>query len=227
VTHPTKRALRDLLQRGQLERIAGRAAETKRVLGDLVSLTFDADPEIGWRAVEALGLAAARLSGDHPDHVRELLRRLYWLLSEESGGVCWRAPEAMAEIVARCPDVGADYVPIVASLIVSLEPEDLERFRAGALWALGRLASVAGAHAGEACPAAVAALDHPDSQVRGMAVWALTALGAREPLTTRVALLRDNAPVDLYEDRALRRVTVGELARRALEPRSGSAGSGV
>jgi HEAT repeat protein len=216
VTYQSKRALRELLKQGRLEQVAEAGAHTRRVLGALVSLTFDPDPEIGWRAVEAIGFAAARLAADHPDRVRELLRRLHWLLSEESGGVCWRAPEAMAEIVRRCPGPGADYVPIVASLVVSLEPEDLERFRAGALWAVGRLGALAGAHAVPARGAAVAALTDRDAQVRGMAVWALAELGETAALAARPDLLRDHGPVDWYEGGVLRHTTVAGLTRRAL-----------
>jgi len=47
-------------------------------------------------------------------------------MSEESGGICWRAPEAMAEITRRRPDLCADYVPIVVSLITEMAEEDLE-----------------------------------------------------------------------------------------------------
>jgi hypothetical protein len=216
VTHPTKAALRDLLDRGRLEQVAEAGGRTKRVLGTLVSLTFDPDPQIGWRAVEAMGLVAARVAEHHPDHVREHLRRLLWLLSEESGGVCWRAPEAMAEIVRRRPGLFADYIPIVVSLIMSMEPEDLDRFRAGTLWAIGRLGPVAGDHLASVLSAVTAALDNRDPQVRGMAVWALMQLGRAAPLASRPDLLADEGSVELYEDGVLRRTSVRSLTRRAL-----------
>lgn len=223
MTHPTKDALRDLLKQGRLERVAEIGGRTKRVLGTLVSLTFDPDPEIGWRAVEALGRSAARIAERHPDHVREQLRRLYWLLSEESGGICWRSPEAMAEIVRWCPTLCADYVPIVASLLVNLEPEDLEHFRPGALWALGRLGALARDHVAPLLGAITAALDDRDPQVRGMAVWALMQVGQPAPLATRPDLLADEGPVDLYEGGSLRRTRVRDLTRRAL---AGTPGEG-
>lgn len=192
------------------------AVTRNRVLPTLVSLTFDADLQICWRAIEALGLATSRVTASNPGFVREQLRRLYWLISEESGGICWRAPEAMAEIVFRQPKPFADYLPITLFLLVTLEEEDLGHFRSGALWAVGRLAGLAGDHLEELLPAITAALGDADPQVRGMAVWALQQAGAHQALVERTDLLTDQGSVDFYADRLITRVTVGELARRVL-----------
>ena len=81
------RTLRDLLAQGRLEQIADLAERQQRVLGELVARTFDASDLTGWRAVEAMGLAADRIAQRDPQYVREHLRRLHWLLNDESGGV--------------------------------------------------------------------------------------------------------------------------------------------
>ncbi len=215
---PPKKTLRDLLVRGRFEEAAAMASERKHVLLSLVTLTFDPDPQVCWRAIEALGMACSLVSEENPDFVREQLRRLYWLISEESGGICWRAPECMAEIVHSQPERFADYLPITFYLIVSLEEEDLGHFRSGALWATGRLAALARDAHPDVLPAVLAALSSLDSQVRGMAVWCLGQMGDTEFLRARADLLGDEGPVDLYEDREVRQTTVGELARRALAP---------
>lgn len=211
-----KRGLRKLLTERRLDAIAELAARKRRVLGSLLSLTFDADPQIGWRAVEAMGVAAARIADVEPGPVREHLRRLVWLLSEESGGICWRAPEAMAEIIRHCPALFADYVPIVIHLLLETAEEDLRHFRAGILWAIGRLGASGDDYAPEVLPAIIAALDHPDSQVRGMSVWCLARLGQTGVLAGRSDLRTDGGAVDLYEDGVLMRTSVGRLSRRAL-----------
>jgi hypothetical protein len=210
-----KRRLRQLLEERDLDQIAELGADRRRVLGLLIAMTFDRDPLVGWRAVEALGAAAKRIAGDDPDAVRELLRRLYWLMSEESGGICWRAPEAMAEIIRRRPDLGADYVPIVVSLLTEMAEEDLAHFRPGVLWAIGRLGpAAAGSHLEAVLPAVVDCLDHPEPQVRGMAAWCLGQCGRGGLLAGRDALLADESPVTLYEEGQLARTTLGELTRR-------------
>jgi len=189
-------------------------------MATLVSLTYDADPQISWRAVEAVGTAASRVAEDDPDQVREHLRRLLWLMSEESGAICWHAPEAMAEIVRHQPRIFADYIPIVVSLVESLAEEDLGHFRAGALRAIGRLGALAGDHVREVTPAVTSALGDSDPQVRGMAVWCLNEIGSAELLADRPELLSDEEPVDLYEDGKLVRTAVSHLVRHALSDRS-------
>ncbi len=209
-----KDSVRQLLHQGQLEQIAEMAKTRRRVLKTLIALTYDEDPQICWRAVEAQGLAAARIVGDDPAYVREHLRRLLWLMTEESGGICWRAPEALAEVVHRMPALFAEYIPIVVSLMVELAEEDLEHFRPGTLWAIGRVGTLAGDHVQAVMPAIAAALEDPNPQSRGMAVWCLGELGQATVLSGRQDLASDDGPVDFYEDGVLRQTTVAQLASR-------------
>lgn len=210
-----KKHLRELLQHLDFDGLADVAGRKRHVLGMLISLTFDPDPLIGWRAVEAMGAAAYRVAEDDPNHVREHLRRLHWLLSEESGGVCWRAPEAMAEIVRRRPQLFADYIPIIVSLIEQMVEEDLVHFRAGILWAIGRLGPRTGEQLDAVLPTVYACLDHSDPQVRGMAAWCLGQCGRGRLLAERSDLLSDQCLVNFYEGGNLARLSVGELNRRA------------
>jgi hypothetical protein len=76
-----KGTLRELLTAGKLDQIAEMATGQRRVLGGLVAHTFDPDPRIGWRAIEAMGLAAVRLSRQDPAYVKDHMRKLYWLIT--------------------------------------------------------------------------------------------------------------------------------------------------
>lgn len=214
---PLKARLRVLLAERDFEGIAELAMQKRRVLGSLISLTFDPDRQIGWRAVEALGVAARRVAQDDPGYVREHLRRLYWLISEESGGICWHAPAAMAEIVRQEPDLFADYIPIVVFLIQSMAEEDLALFKTDVLWAIGRLGSLAGDHIEGVHSAMLSALDDGDPQVRGIAAWCLGRVGRVRTLADRPDLLSDPGRVDLYEEGSLQQTSVGALVRRALK----------
>ncbi len=211
-----KHELRALLANRDLAAIAELAGQATRVLGALVPLTFDRDPLIGWRAVEAMGIAAERIAERDPGAVREHLRRLNWLMTEESGGICWRAPEAMAEIVARLSNAYAEFVPIVVHLLVETAAEDLRHFRAGMLWAIGRLGPVAAPYVADVVPAMVECLRHPDPAVRGTAVWALSRIGHANPLAAYTELADDAGSLEVYEGGELGRTTVGALVRRAL-----------
>jgi hypothetical protein len=213
---PLKHTLHELLDQRRFDEIAELAVRRRRVLGSLIALTYAADARMSWRAVEAVGAAAFRIAADDPERVRDLLRRLLWLINDESGGICWRAPEAMAEILRRRPTLYADYIPIVTSLLVNLEEEDLEHFRVGILRAIGRLGALSADHFRDVAPAVASALTHTDPQVRGMAVWCLDEVGRADLLASQPDLVGDEGPVDLYEDGTIIRTTVSQLVQRVL-----------
>ncbi len=209
-----------MLQKGDIDGIVELAARKRRTLGSLVARTFDSDPLICCRAVEAMGLAADRIAEDDPDYVREHLRRLNWMLTEESGGICWRAPEAIAEIVRHRPALFGDFIPIVVSLILNMAEEDLEHFRNSILLAIGRLNTLAGDHLPSVLPAIKSALDDPDSQLRGIAAWCIGQVGLTAILRDRTELLSDEGTVVLYEDGEIKNTTVRQVVRQALDRES-------
>jgi hypothetical protein len=211
-----KQNLRALLVEGKLEDVADLASLRKRVLGILISLTFDSDPQIIWRAIEAMGMAVERVAVSHKSAAKEHMRRLYWLITEEAGAVFWRAPECMAECCARLPKLYKSHVPIAFHLIETLEEEDLEHFRPGTLWAVGRLIDVARDDLPTVLPLVVEALDRPDPQARGMAVWCLGQAGEARVLKDQEDLIGDDGPVVLYRDRVVEHTTVGRLTQDIL-----------
>jgi hypothetical protein len=210
-----KEQLREWLANRRYADIVELAGRKKRVLSFLTALTYDPDPLISWRAVEAMGLAAGRIASEDPEFVRNHLRRLVWLLNDESGGIGWRAPEMMGEIVRNRPEQFGEFVPIILSLL-DMEEEDAVRFRPGTLWAIGRLGEVVQDRVKAATAQIIPCLEDPNPQTRGLAAWCLGELGAGEHLG-RHDVLRDESPVDFYVDGQLVRQSVGQLARDALE----------
>jgi hypothetical protein len=202
--------------RGDLEGVAEVARARKRTLESLVTLTFDSDIQVVWRAVEAMGLSVEALAPADPDRVKEHMRRLCWLVNEESGGVLWRAPECMAECSARLPRLLAEFVPIALHLLETLAEEDLRHLRPGALWAVGRLGRLVPGDLPSLLPLVEKALDDPDPQARAMATWALGEVGEGRRLRDRPHLLRDPASALLYRHRVVREISVGALVRETL-----------
>ncbi len=214
---PLKDVVREHLVDGDLEAIVDLTLARRKTLGTLLAMTFDADPQVAWRAIEAQGMAAETLSAESPAFVKEHVRKLLWLITEESGAVFWRAPECMAECAARMPELMKEHVSIAFHLIETLEPEDLEHFRPGALWAVGRLVHEAGRYLSDVLPLIQDALDHPDPQTRGMAAWCLGEVGEGGILDGKPELLEDDGPVQLYRDRILEHTTVGAVTRKVLD----------
>ena len=87
----------------------------------------------------ASGLAVRIIARRDPEYIRNYLLRLFWLINNESGGIGWRAPELIGEILYHCPQF-SQFFPMLISLL-DLE-EDAPRFRVGTLWAIGRVAQV-------------------------------------------------------------------------------------
>jgi len=114
-------------------------AENKNgILSQLTAVTYDGNIIISDRAVEASGLAAQVIAKRDPEFVRNYLLRLFWLLNDESGGIGWRAPELIGEILHRCPQFDQFFPMLIA--LLGLEEEESPRFQAGTLWAIGRVA---------------------------------------------------------------------------------------
>lgn len=173
-----------------------------------------------WNAVTAMGILTAELADRDPESARVVMRTLMWNLTEESGGIAWGVPEAMAEIIACHETLAKEFVSILVSYAREdgnfLEYEPLQR---GVVWGIGRVAQVRpellrAHHAGRYL---LPYLESDDAVVRGLAAWALGLLRTREAVPRLEALLADAEAVRLYLDRELVTSSVGELARRALD----------
>jgi hypothetical protein len=108
----------------------------RKALADLIRLAYDKDTLAGWRAIITVGLVARELVAIAPEFLRETCRKLLWSLTDESGGIGWSAPEMLGEIVSADPERFQDIIPLIAS---AYEVEE-DVFRAGVLYALGRVA---------------------------------------------------------------------------------------
>ena len=140
-TSPSLTTLREWLLEENYALIIQAAEKKKGILSQLTALSFEEDTEISNRAIEATGFTAGVIAKRDPDYIRNYLLRLFWLANDESGGICWRAPELIGEILHHCPQF-SQFFPMLISLL-DLEIEDAPRFRVGTLWAMGRVAQVA------------------------------------------------------------------------------------
>jgi HEAT repeat protein len=202
-----RQAVRQLLERRDLTGLQALAAQTPQAASHLVGLLNEPEDLLRWRAIEALGLLAARRATEDPDAVRDLIRRQLWSMNDESGNVAWHAAEAVGEILARVPALAPEYTAMLAS------HADVPLFRAGVLWALDRIAGVRPDLVQDHVPLLLQSLADPQPEARGYAASALGRLGTTEPLSR---LRADDAPIDLYdfEQGEMVRTTVAALARK-------------
>lgn len=207
--------LASLLRAADFDAIVEQAAKNKRLLSLLTAQTYHPERLLSWRAVQAFGMAAQTIASRDVEYVRNHLRRQFWLLSDESGGIGWRAPELIGETLARAPGLFEEFVsPLV--YLLDMEAEDAPRFRPGVLWAIGRVAPSRPNVSALALPLVLPCLGEADPQARGMALWCLQRLGFRGSIPNLADLRSDFSPVEIYEDGRLRQTTVAaEVNRQA------------
>lgn len=208
-----KKEVKAALQSADFEQISRLAVENRKVLGILISLSFNKNDVMCWRAIEAMGVAAGRVTREQdPELVRNTIRRITWSAREESGGMGWSAPELLGEIVRSAPRAFTD----IPAIIVSIHEEDEEGvFHKGVLRALGRMADAGFKDVAGARELVIKSLENEDTAIRGLAVWAASRLGYADAADTIGQLADDNASFRFYENLELMDKTVGEMARAA------------
>jgi hypothetical protein len=202
----------------------------RHTLTALVSTLSAGEPLAAWRAVTALGRAAAAVAGQDAEAGREIMRRLAWSLNEESGAVPWGAPQAMGEIMARSPELAPEFANLLLSYVSPCENQlDFAPLLAGALWGVGRLARARPGLLRARCAEAPAAalLEHPEPAVRGHAAWALAGMPWAQAPPALGRLREDGAAFVLYRGGGLEETTVGAEAAEAAEALGAPGGRGA
>lgn len=202
--------VKEALQRKDYGTITDLAVKNRRVFRSLISLAYNKEDVVSWRAIEAMGKAAGAVAGENPSLVRDVVQRLIWSMSEESGGIGWSAPEMLGEIVRSSPAVFADIPPIILSF------HEEEMFLKGVLWAMGRIADAGISPPQGAAELARRCLGSEDPVARAFALIAISKMDLNREDGAVCALTRDNATVRIYDDGELQELTVGEIARRAV-----------
>jgi hypothetical protein len=168
-----------------------------------------------------MGSVVASLAERDPESARVVMRRFIWNLNDESGGIGWGCPEAMAESMARSEAMACEYACILLSYIQPggnyLEHESLQD---GVLWGIGRLARERPERIRGCERRLLTYLQSSRVMHRALAAYALGALYHPEMNRLLGRLVEDRAAIRLYRDQRLVDCTVADLAREALDSQS-------
>ncbi len=193
--------------------------EPVQLVSPLVSSLYSPDLPFRWEAVLAFGKVADALVRQAPESGRIVMRRLMWSLNDESGGIGWGAPEAMAEAMAGNSMLAGEYCRILLSYIREdgnyLEYLPLRR---GALWGMMRFARFRPELFQEidAAKWVLPYLYSEDAESRALAALSL-GYSRESRLAGRLeALVDDNAPVLLFINESLQEITPGRAAGMAI-----------
>ena len=196
---------------------------------DLVSPLFSAlyHPEAGvrWHAVSAFGWVVDRLARQDIEAARVVMRRFLWSLNDESGGIGWGSPEAMAEIMVRNETLFLKYFHMLLSYMREDGPElfqngnylELPQLQRGVIWGVGRLSPKYGELLIQngVVDDLLPYLQSLDGPVRGISAWSLGIIGAGAAREQIQRLFDDRGSVALYLEGEIIETTVSELARQA------------
>ncbi len=215
-----KRQVLDLLMSKDLDHAVAElcALPGRRVVNPLVALFCHPDEKVRWRAITALGAVVDQMAQSHMEDARVIMRRLMWMLNDESGGIGWGAPEAMGEIMARNRPLAEEY----SSVLVSYCDEEgnfleLEALQRGLLWGIGRLGQASPDLVRHAAGRLCKYLRSKDSSVRATAAWATGIVGASECVSDLRVLTREDSRIRMFDGLKWVQTEVGRLARDSLE----------
>jgi len=204
---------RVMLESRDLNAIAGWAVQARNPMRTLTRLLFDNDSLIRWRAIEAIGIVAGVESHKSIERVRRQIRRLFWLMNDESGGLCWHAPEAIGEILYNVPELIDEFGTLLPSFFHE------EPFEHGSRLAVARVARLNPDIFSNAVEELRHTLDHDDPAMRGYSILALRAIGDQVDTTRAEKLSNDDSYISIYDHQTgqLTKTSVAQLVNRRSE----------
>jgi hypothetical protein len=206
----TKRDVEKYVRDRDLGPLLDAAAYDRKLIRSIQRLLYSGDHRMRRRAAEALGRVCALLGESNPSSVSRLLQGLFYAVTDTAAS-SWGAFEAIGEIISRRADVYAGYLPQLYQFL-----GDATR-RASTLEAIAAVAGTRPDLLRKHTFHFLGFLKDPDPTVRGQTAVLLGNLGASEMSEALEALLEDTGQVRIYHDGDFHSVTVGRLAREALE----------
>lgn len=112
----TKKDFLSLLEQMDFETIQRASLDNQSVFGWIMSLSYDKENPLSWKAIDAMGhVAKAYIEAQNIEPLRNTIRKLLWSMTDESGGIGWRSAELIGEIVYSEPSLFEDIIPILWS----------------------------------------------------------------------------------------------------------------
>ncbi len=224
-----KKEVLALLEKGDLDRSRSELAKFDEhgLVNPLFSALYRPEELLRWHTISIFGEVLSRLADKDMEAARIIMRRFIWSLNDESGGIGWGAPEAMAEAMFYHDRLCDEYHHMLISYMRPDGPLahqdgnflELPALQRGVLWGICRLAENRAPLLleKEVAPDLFPYLNSPDATVRGLAVKGLGLLGVSDAMADLQLLLDDKQSIRLYHDGDISVCSISELSRSALE----------
>ena len=120
-----------------------------KIVSFLIEAFLHPKEKVRWKAIIGFGYIVSQIANKDLERARIIIRRLIWMLNEESGGMAWGVPEGFAEALYNHEVLKNEYLSIFISYI--WETEDTGKHKTdnylefppaqrGVIWGIGRLA---------------------------------------------------------------------------------------
>lgn len=206
----SKEIVRQYVLENKKEDLVSLAEEDSRVINQLQRMLYTPDKHLRWKIIDLLGEVSRRVGEKRPDIISKLINNL--LQSAASPGAsAWGSLEAIGAIISSNPALFGEFTKPLLSFI---SQKDLWR---EVTWAIGKIATAAPGLVKLAFRGLISLLDNPDPVLRGYASWALGNIGFDDVIGQLKAIETDENKLTLWRDGDLQEVTVGRLAREAIQ----------
>ena len=195
----------------------------QKIIGPLFSLLLH-PPEVKWHAVTAFGVIVPRMAEHDIRDALAVMRRFLWNMQRKSSNSGWGISESMGEVMAQSEPLARRYHRQLISYIQNprcfgsgnnyIEHPQLRQM---AYWGVGRLAQARPEFAVKAVPDLLQALAGEGDASKGLMCWTLGCVRAREARSALEELVDATSEMTLYRNRKLMTVSLGALAKEALE----------
>lgn len=205
-----KKEIETLVREYRVEPILDAAEYDKKVIRNLQRLIYSGDDLFRKRAAEILGRSCAVIGKRDSKAVSKLLQTLFYAISD-TAAFTWGAFEAIGEIISHKTELFGGYIPQLYQFLA-------DKTRRSQV--LQTLATIAGSR-----PDLIrkhtfhffAYLEDVDPAVRGYTALLMGNLGAHEAKKDLEKLVNESHEISIYENGNLEKMTVGQVACKALE----------
>jgi len=168
--------------------------------------------------VEAIALLMQRWwRAGKTGEVREYIRRQFWSLNDESGGIGWNSTQIIAETIIQIPDLTEPY----ATMIIDRTLDEPLLINSG-LWSVGRLGKRISQSIDLFHDKVLKALKGDDPETLGLAAWATGEVTFQPALPYLKNLYGREEKVRIYVNGEFHTKTLGRWAEEATSKITGS-----
>ncbi|MBU1627690.1 hypothetical protein KKB18_10015 [bacterium] len=196
-----KDKISEFIKQRRFSEITELEKKKSRLFRPLFGLLYNEDHDLRLGAAYTLGIVSQKIYSKKTEKVTQLLQKLLWSLNDESGFVCWGAPEAIGEIVRNIPELKAIYAQFLISFLshpqVVLNNDYLEK---GTLIALARIGIIDKEQKVQLAPILENYLDSRKGEIKELTIWCGFETGIDSVKNKVREFLGDNMIITTYID---------------------------